>query len=89
MTVLLEEEAYGFESNLSLQQTKSNFGFSDGYVAIYCEDIDFLKDRKVTHVCFSPHFSNIVATCYDRFVFAADLYEFHNYYEIYQCRLVL
>uniref|UniRef100_A0A0K8TCW8 WD repeat-containing protein 60 n=3 Tax=Lygus hesperus TaxID=30085 RepID=A0A0K8TCW8_LYGHE len=68
MTVLLEEEAHGFKNTLSLQQSDSNMGFSDGYIPIYCDDIDFLKDRRVTHVSFSPHFSNIVVTCYDKSV---------------------
>ncbi|BET01652.1 Hypothetical protein NTJ_14468 [Nesidiocoris tenuis] len=65
ITVILEEEAQGFTNILSLRKSEKNFGFSDGYVPIYCDDIDFLKDRRVTHIAFSPHFPNIVVACYD------------------------
>ncbi|KAK9509254.1 hypothetical protein O3M35_006609 [Rhynocoris fuscipes] len=60
MLISLEEEEQ--ESNLPLKRTKQSYGFSDGYVQISVDNINFLKDRSVTDIVFSPHNPNTIMT---------------------------
>lgn len=61
MLILLEEEEQ--ISNLTLQETnKKKYKFSDGFVQISVENINFLKDRTISDVVFSPHNPNTILT---------------------------
>lgn len=61
MLILLEEEEQ--ISNLTLQETnKRIYKFSDGLVQISVENINFLKDRTISDIVFSPHNPNTILT---------------------------
>ncbi|XP_014256242.1 WD repeat-containing protein 60 isoform X2 [Cimex lectularius] len=63
MLIILEEEMISSKKN-QLTRGKIDYGFSDGFISMMTNEINFLKGRLITNLVFSPHNPLIFLSCH-------------------------
>lgn len=64
MLSVLEETSSGTQG--LLKSNKADLGFSQGFITLGTDSVPFLKNRKVSKICFVPHQPNTLLSVHLR-----------------------